>query len=118
MGDDRASAGARLDAWLDRPWRLLPNRVSRFYRGGALIDQFRAVVGAADGDRPEDWIGSATRTWTPAGSPLSDEGLSRAAIGTSEARILDILERDPAAVAGASGRPDSASRAGPAAAEA
>ena len=50
------------DPWLDRPWRLLPNRVSRFYRGGLLIDTFRGEPHPADTDRPEDWVGSATRT--------------------------------------------------------
>ena len=25
------------------PWRIEPNRVSRFYAGGALLDRFRGV---------------------------------------------------------------------------
>ena len=44
------------DPWATRPWRLLPNRVSRFYRGGLLIDRFRGEPEPADTDRPEDWI--------------------------------------------------------------
>lgn len=98
---DTGDGAPLASAWLDRPWRLLPNRVSRFYRGGLLLDRFRGRADAADNDRPEDWIGSATRAWTPPGAPLTEEGLSRATVGDEERRILDIVKADPASVAGA-----------------
>jgi mannose-6-phosphate isomerase len=85
------------------PWRLLPHRVKRFYRGGRLLDEFRGVpaADASDGDRPEDWVGSATRAWTPPGSSATDEGLGDADIGGEVARVSDLLVEDPVAVAGA-----------------
>src|SRR4051812_23744356 len=39
------------------PERVLPTRVYRFYRGGALIDRLRGEP-EQDGEFPEDWIGS------------------------------------------------------------
>jgi mannose-6-phosphate isomerase len=92
--------GARGDPWIERPWRLLPNRVSRFYRGGALLDRFRGDAQATDSDRPEDWVGSATRAWTPPGAPPTEEGLSSAQLGDDVRRILDVVAADPAGVAG------------------
>jgi mannose-6-phosphate isomerase len=89
------------DRDLVRPWSLLPNRVSRFYRGGLLLDRFRGEPDAADSDRPEDWIGSATRAWTPPGADPTDEGLGGADIGGAPRRVLDLLASDPTAVAGA-----------------
>jgi hypothetical protein len=89
-----------------RPWRLPPNRVSRFYRGGALLERFRAGAlgpdGAPheDGTRPEDWVGSATAAWTPPGSPATGEGLGPAEIEVRTYRIVDLLHTDPSAVAG------------------
>ena len=55
--------------------RLPPNRVYRFYRGGALLGRFRGQA-EEDGPFPEDWVGSVT----PASNPGRDEpdaGLSR-----------------------------------------
>lgn len=88
------------DLELLQPWRLLPNRVSRFYRGGLLLDQFRGDANAADSDRPEDWIGSATRAWTPPGIARTDEGLGQADVDGSPRRVVDLLASDPTAVAG------------------
>ena len=109
------------DPRLRRPWPLLPHRVERFYSGGALLDAFRAgELGTADtsadpaaaagdperagtpvdGDRPEDWIGSATRAWTPPGTPGTTVGLSHALLDGREVSIADLLEADPEAVAG------------------
>jgi mannose-6-phosphate isomerase len=79
------------DPWLARPWRLLPNRVSRFYRGGLLIDRFRGSPDARDTDRPEDWVGSATRAWTPPGAPPTDAGLSAAEIDGEVRRVVDVV---------------------------
>jgi mannose-6-phosphate isomerase len=79
------------DPWLTRPWRLLPNRVSRFYRGGLLIDTFRGVPHPLDTDRPEDWVGSATRAWTPPGATPTDEGLSEAEVDGEVRRVVDVV---------------------------
>jgi mannose-6-phosphate isomerase len=62
-----------------KPERVLPTRVYRFYRGGALIDRLRGEP-EHDGDHPEDWLGSVVA----ARNPTRDEpfaGLSRLASG-------------------------------------
>src|SRR4051794_24695153 len=87
-------------SWLDRPWRLTPNRVSRFYRGGLLLDRFRRATNRNDTDRPEDWVGSATRAWTPPGAAPTDEGLASAEIDGTTRRVIDLLEASPGAVGG------------------
>ena len=89
------------DAWLDRAWRLPANRVSRFYRGGLLLDGFRGVAGAGDTDLPEDWVGSATRAWTPLDQPTTDEGLGDAELDGERRRVLDLVAAHPVEVAGA-----------------
>src|SRR5215207_1120785 len=72
-------------------WRLLPNRVPRFYTGGALLDGFLGEPGERpDTDRPEDWVGSATRAWTPPGSPTSDLGLGHTVVGGTRHRVADL----------------------------
>ena len=64
-----------LDALRD-PIDLRPNRPSRFYRGGRLLGAFRGDANPEDDDRPEDWVGSATRAWTAAGVPPTEDGVS------------------------------------------
>ncbi|HET7027968.1 MAG TPA: class I mannose-6-phosphate isomerase [Candidatus Limnocylindrales bacterium] len=85
-----------------QPWSLGENRVSRFYRGGALLERFRGVPAdeCTDGDRPEDWIGSTVRSWTLPGAPSTDEGLSRITTAGAEQTILSLLEAAPDVVAG------------------
>jgi mannose-6-phosphate isomerase len=97
------------DARYLEPWTALPNRVARFYRGGLLIDRLRGAARPADTNEPEDWIGSATRAWTPPGAPLTDEGLSEVAVGGERHRVADLLAADPEAVAG----PELVAAAGP-----
>src|SRR5919204_6528349 len=71
--------------------RLPPNRVYRFYRGGALLDGFRGGGGGGDGDLPEDWIGSVTAALNP-GRDEPDAGLSR----LEDGRLLrDAVAADP-----------------------
>lgn len=107
---------ARIRPALTSPLALPPNRVARFYRGGALLDRFRAggtaslitgaadgsaAAGDADGGRPEDWIASMLRAWTPVGKALSDEGLSVVTVGDEEVTLRELVQRrDPAAVGG------------------
>ena len=85
-----------------KPWRLRSHRVKRFYQGGKLLEEFRGKPPdeAADGDHPEDWVGSATRAWTPPGQQPSDEGLSEAEIDGEVVPVADLLAEDPVAVAG------------------
>jgi mannose-6-phosphate isomerase len=74
-----------------RPERLPQTRVYRFYRGGALLDRFRAHEDGADGDFPEDWIGSVTEAKNP-GRDEPGAGLSR----LEDGRLLrDAIAADP-----------------------
>jgi mannose-6-phosphate isomerase len=61
-----------------KPQRVLPTRVYRFYRGGALIDRLRGDP-ERDGDHPEDWVGSVVPANNPGDEPFA--GLSRLATG-------------------------------------
>jgi len=74
-----------------RPERLLPTRVYRFYRGGALLDRFRARHDGVDGDFPEDWIGSVTEAKNP-GRDEPGAGLSKLEDGTF---LRDAIAADP-----------------------
>jgi mannose-6-phosphate isomerase len=71
--------------------RVQPERVYRFYRGGALIDRLRGAP-ERDDEFPEDWVASVT----PANNPGRDEpdaGLARLADG----RLLrDAIAEHPA----------------------
>jgi mannose-6-phosphate isomerase len=73
-----------------RPARVLPTRVYRFYRGGALIDRLRGEP-ERDGDHPEDWVGSVVHARN-AGRDEPLAGLSRLADGTL---LRDAVEADP-----------------------
>jgi mannose-6-phosphate isomerase len=73
-----------------RAERLLPTRVFRFYRGGALLGRLRGEP-AEDGFFPEDWVGSVTQASNP-GRDDPQEGLSH----LSDGRLLrDVVEADP-----------------------
>ncbi|HET8778354.1 MAG TPA: mannose-6-phosphate isomerase [Candidatus Limnocylindria bacterium] len=82
------------------PISLRPNRIPRFYRGGRLLDTFRGEDDASDDDRPEDWVGSATRTWTPPGHASTDLGLSMVEIGGRSVSLLEMLDAEPEALIG------------------
>ncbi len=62
-----------------RPERVLPTRVYRFYRGGALIDRLRGEP-EHDDVYPEDWVGSVVAASNP-GREEPFAGLSRLAGG-------------------------------------
>jgi mannose-6-phosphate isomerase len=71
--------------------RVLPARVWRFYRGGALIDRLRGQP-EEDGEFPEDWVGSCVRARNP-GREEPDAGLAR----LEDGRLLrDAVAADPA----------------------
>jgi mannose-6-phosphate isomerase len=94
----------------DRPMtiaRVLPTRVRRFYRGGALIDRLRAEA-EQDTEYPEDWIGSVVQARNPGRveglSCLEDGRLLRDAIAADPehwgrpdvlVKLLDPAERLP-----------------------
>lgn len=82
------------------PIALAPNRPPRFYHGGRLLEAFRGRPDVDDDDRPEDWIGSATRTWTPPGVPLSELGPSPIELGGERLRLDDALRAEPEAMVG------------------
>src|SRR6185437_1717490 len=72
-----------------KPARVLPTRVYRFYRGGALIDRLRGEP-EKDNEFPEDWIGSVVAASNP-GRDESPAGLSR----LEDGRLLrDAIEAD------------------------
>ena len=74
------------------PLPLLPTRVYRFYRGGALLARMRGEP-EEDGEFPEDWVGSVTKANNP-GRGEPEAGLSRLADG----RLLrDAIAADPEA---------------------
>ena len=82
------------------PIELGQNRPRRFYRGGRLLEAFRGRRGADDDDRPEDWVGSATRTWSPPGSPLGDAGRSPIVVGDRRLYLDQALAEAPEAMVG------------------
>ena len=74
-----------------RPLRLAPNRLRRFYRGGAAIAELRGIADDQE-YAPEDWIGSTTAAF---GSDV--EGMTRLADG---ALLSDMIAADPKAYLG------------------
>ena len=87
--------------WLtQQPFLLARNRVYRFYRGGALLDQLQGKPSGEDGHFPEDWVGSTTVTRI-AGRP-PDEGLGRVPLPDGSAVALkSLIEKYPEAMLGA-----------------
>jgi mannose-6-phosphate isomerase len=71
--------------------RVLPARVYRFYRGGALIDRLRGEP-EEDNEYPEDWVGSVVAARNP-GRDEPDAGLARFADG---GLVRDAVAADPA----------------------
>ena len=86
---------------LELPLRLSPNRVYRFYRGGAQIDAFRGASAPADSEFPEDWVGSVTPAINPPEHTHPGEGLSTVEVAGQAHTLADLLAADPVAVAGA-----------------
>src|SRR5918912_1150048 len=87
---------------LRQPIPLTPNRVYRFYKGGAEIDRFRGAADPHDTDYPEDWVGSITPANNPGEGHPPDEGLSRVALPSGERIALKALfEQFPEQMLGA-----------------
>lgn len=55
---------------------VLPTRVRRNYRGGALLEQWTGEGAGIDGNCPEDWIASTTAAINPGLPFVADEGLT------------------------------------------
>jgi mannose-6-phosphate isomerase len=89
-----------MDAAFHLPLRLAPNRVYRFYHGGALMDAFRGLPDPRDTDRPEDWVGSVTPAVNPPEHTYPGEGLSSVEIDGQAVGIADLLAAEPERVAG------------------
>ncbi len=85
---------------LREPLLLAPNPISRFYRGGLMLDRFRGGGPATDDDRPEDWVGSATATWSAPGDLPSAVGVSSVTVAGRTLRLDTILLEEPEALAG------------------
>lgn len=82
------------------PLLVHPTRVYRIYRGGALIDKYRAVLPAQDSDLPEDWVGSDTEAINP--EPIENEGLSTVETPSGERALLkSLIQRYPEHMLGA-----------------
>jgi mannose-6-phosphate isomerase len=74
------------------PLRLLPNRLRRFYRGGAMIDAHLGVPDPRDDNWSEEWIGNATG---PLGGD-NDHGLARAVLlDGSTVTVRELIESRP-----------------------
>ena len=87
-----------LERALRGPLRLLPNRVERFYRGGAQIDGYLGLPEPSDdGGWSEEWLGNAT-------SPLGEggeRGLARAVLlDGSSVTVRELMETRPEDVLG------------------
>jgi mannose-6-phosphate isomerase len=80
------------------PFRLPPNVLSRFYRGGEALARFRGIE--PTGERtPEDWVGSTTTSFgeTEEGlSRLEDGRLVRDAIAADRDAFLGPRREEPA----------------------
>jgi mannose-6-phosphate isomerase len=82
------------------PIPLAPNRIERFYRGGRMLGRFRDDPDAADDGRPEDWVGSATASWTPPGTAPTTIGISRVEVGPVRTTIAELVATHPEAMVG------------------
>lgn len=88
-----------LEALTLQPLPLLPNRVYRVWRGGALLDRLRGKPQPEDTHFPEDWVGSTTVTRLP-GRP-AEEGLSRVLLADGSSVLLKtLIETFPEAMLG------------------
>ena len=90
-----------LSAALRDPIPLSPNRIPRFYGGGLLLGRFRGDPAAADDGRPEDWVGSATATWTAPAAPPASAGISPVDVAGRRTTIAELVASEPEAMVGA-----------------
>ncbi|HYL82011.1 MAG TPA: type I phosphomannose isomerase catalytic subunit, partial [Candidatus Acidoferrum sp.] len=72
-----------------RPLPLLPNRVYRVWKGGALLDRMLGKPQPEDTHFPEDWVGSTTVSRLSGRPP--EEGLSRVPLPDGSTVLLKSL---------------------------
>jgi mannose-6-phosphate isomerase len=75
-----------------KPLRLPPNRLHRFYRGGARIAAFHGLAEDEDERAPEEWVGSTTTAWGE-----GDVGLSHLDDGRT---LREAIDAEPEAFLG------------------
>ena len=96
MSDPNVDA---LEAATRGPLSLLPNRVYRVWKGGALLDRLQGKPHPEDAHFPEEWAGSTTVTRLPGRPP--DEGLSRVRLSDGSTVLLrSLIETLPGAMLG------------------
>jgi mannose-6-phosphate isomerase len=74
---------------------LPPNRVRRNYHGGRVLDALEGVPAPADGDRPENWLGSLTEAVNPGMPPVPNEGLSCVMLDGHMRLLRDLVAAAP-----------------------
>lgn len=83
------------------PLRLLPNRISRFYRGGAQLDRYLGLAHPLDDNWSEEWLGNATPPAIATSAGEDERGLARALLSDgSSVTVRDLFESFPEAVLG------------------
>lgn len=76
--------------------QILPNRVRRNYRGGALLEAWTGECAQTDGEQPEDWIGSTVEAVNPGLPPIPQEGLTAVVTPAGQTALLrDALAAAP-----------------------
>ena len=70
---------------------ILPNRVRRNYRGGALLEKWTGEGCLGDCDRPEDWISSTTEAINPGLAAIHNEGMTSVRLTNGEVVYLSDL---------------------------
>lgn len=78
--------------------KILPTRVYRVYKGGALLDLFRGEKEPKDTNYPEDWICSTVRALQPYG--VSDESISKIEPIEERKNIEELIDIYPAEILG------------------
>jgi len=77
---------------LRQPLLMAPNRVTRTYRGGALLESFRGSPSPRDGWQPEDWLASTTASRLDA---QGREGLRQVELGGKPVFLRDLVQQFP-----------------------
>lgn len=78
--------------------KILPTRVYRVYKGGALLDLFRGEKDPKDTNYPEDWICSTVKALQPYG--ISDESISKIEPIENRKNIEELINLYPTDILG------------------
>ena len=77
------------------PLKCLPNRVWRAYLGGRLIDELHGEANPKDGNYPEEWAASITRSTINSPGHPHGEGLSKVVWKGETVTLLDLIHHFP-----------------------